>query len=80
MGDVIGAGFLAQMQVLPTYVSFASGLRIMEGEADMSGEWGCFKNYSSQYPPAQFAHTVARGARNPLRILPGNIVDGLDHV
>lgn len=79
MGDVIGAGFLAQMQVLPTYVSFAFGLRIMEDVAPMSGKWGCFQN-STKYPPSQFAHTEARGALNPLRILSENIVEGLDHV
>ena len=79
MGDVIGAGFLAQMQVLPTYVSFAFGLGIMEEVAPMSGKWGCFQN-STDYPPAQFAHTEARGALNPLRILSENIVEGLDHV
>ena len=60
MGDVIGAGFLARLQVLPTYVSFAFGLRVMEEVAPMSGTWGCFKNYSSHYPPAQFAHTEAQ--------------------
>ena len=67
------------MQVLPTYVSFAFGLRIMEEVAPMSGRWGCFENLL-RYPPSQFAHTEARGARNPLKILPGNIVEGLDHV
>ena len=75
----IGAGFTAYVQVLPTYVSFASGLRIMEGEADMAGQWGCFKNYSSQYPPGQFAHNEANGALNPLRILSENRVEGYDH-
>ena len=80
MGDVIGAGFLAKMQVLPTYVSFAFGLEIMEEVAPMSGMWGCFKNYSSHYPPAQFAHTEARGARNPRKILSENMVESLDHV
>ena len=79
MGDVIGAGFLAQMQVLPTYVSFAFGLRIMEDVAPVSGRWGCFLDFN-KYPPVQFAHTEARGARNPLKILSGNIVEGLDHV
>ena len=75
----IGAGFTAYVQVLPTYVSFAFGLRIMEGEAGMSGQWGCFKNYSSQYPPGQFAHNEANGALNPLRILSENKVEGFDH-
>ena len=76
----ISAGFTADVQVLPTYVSFAFGLRIMEGEAGMSGQWGCFKNYSSQYPPGQFAHNEANGALNPLRILSENKVEGFDHV
>lgn len=75
----IGAGFTAYVQVLPTYVSFAYELRIMEDEAGMAGQWGCFKNYSSQYPPELFAHTVARGARNPRRILSENMVEGHDH-
>ena len=66
------------MQVLPTYVSFAYGLGIMEGEADMSGQWGRFKNHSSHYPPAQFAHTVARGALRPRKIMSENIVESLD--
>ena len=76
----IGAGFYADVQVLPTYVSFAYGLRIMEGEADMAGPWGCFKNYSSQYPPEQFAHNEAHGALKPLSILAENKVKGYDHV
>ena len=76
---LIGSGFTAYVQVLPTYVSFVYGLRIMEDEAGMSGKWGCFKNYSSQYPPEKFAHTVANGALNPLRILSENRVEGYDH-
>ena len=63
----IGAGFTAYVQVLPTYVSFASGLRIMEGEAGMSGMWGCFLNNIFHYPPAQFAHNEEHGALRPLR-------------
>ena len=53
------------MQVLPTYVSFAVGLRIMEEVAPMSGKWGCFQN-STKYTPLQFAHTEARGALKSL--------------
>ena len=79
MGDVIGAGFLARLQVLPTYVSFAFGLRVMEEVAPVSGRWGCFLDFN-KYPPSQFAHTEARGARNPRKILSGNIVESLDHV
>ena len=79
MGDVIGAGFLARMQVLPTYVSFAFGLGIMEEFAPVSGRWGCFLDFN-KYPSSQFAHTEARGARNPLRIQAENIVEGLDQV
>jgi len=75
----ISAGFTAYVQVLPTYVSFASGLRIMEDEVGMSGQWGCFKNYIFLYPPGQFAHNEANGALNPLPILVGNMVKGYDH-
>ena len=76
---LIGSGFTAYVQVLPTYVSFVYGLRIMEDEAGMSGKWGCFKNYSSHYPPAQFAHNESHGALRPLLIGAENIVDGYDH-
>ena len=75
----IGAGFTAYVQVLPTHVSFAYGLRIMEDVAPMSGEWGCFKNNRFHYPPAQFAHNEANGALRPLLIGAENIVDGYDH-
>ena len=78
-GSKIGAGFYADVQMQPTYVSFASGLRIMEDIAPMSDVRGCFTN-SVLYPPAQFAHTEENGALNPLRILEGNIIEGDDHV
>ena len=75
-GSTIGAGFFADVQVLPTYVSFKD-LWIMEDEAGVSGRWGCFENLQL-YPHEQFAHTPARGARNPLRIGTENKVDGYD--
>ena len=78
-GSGIGAGFFADVQVLPTYVSFATNLRIMEEVSSMSGQWGCFLNNWTHYPPAQFAHTVERGACNPHKILPENKVEGFDH-
>ena len=67
------------MQVLPTYVSFAFGLRVMEDVAPMSGKWGCFQD-STKYPPLQFAHTEARGALRPRKIMSENIVESLDQV
>ena len=73
----IGAGFTAYLQVLPTYVSFKD-LEIMEDEAGVSSRWGCFENLI-RYPHDQFAHTTARGARNPLSIGEENMVDGYDH-
>ena len=65
------------MQVLPTYVSFAFGLRVMEDVAPMSGKWGCFQD-STKYPPLQFTHTEARGALKPRKIMSENIVESLD--
>ena len=76
-GSDIGAGFYADVQALPTHVSF-KGLWIMEDEAGVSGRWGCFTNVR-KYKEAQFAHTPARGARNPLQILNENKVEGCDH-
>ena len=73
----IGAGFTANVQVLPTYVSFKD-LWIMEGEAGVSGRWGCFENLW-KYPESQFAHTPARGALNPLPIGAENKINGDDH-
>jgi len=75
-GSTVGAGFYADVQVLPTYVSFKD-LWIMEDEAGVSGRWGCFENLQL-YPHEQFAHTPARGARNPLPIGAENKVDGYD--
>ena len=74
---LIGAGFTAYLQVLPTYVSFKD-LWIMEDEAGVSSRWGCFENLL-RYPHGQFAHTPARGALNQLPIGEENKVDGHDH-
>jgi len=77
-GGDIGAGFYADVQVLPTYVSFEK-LGIMEDIAPVSGRWGCFLDLS-KYPHSQFAHTEARGALRPLGIGDMNIIKGHDHV
>ena len=76
-GSTIGAGFFADVQVLPAYVSF-EGLLIMEGEAGVSSRWGCFDNLLL-YPHDQFAHTPARGALRTLRIVDKNMIEGWDH-
>ena len=77
-GSTIGAGFFADVQVLPTYVSFEK-LGIMEDIAPVSGRWGCFLDLS-KYPHSQFAHTEVRGALQPLGIGDMNMIKGHDHV
>ena len=76
-GGTIGAGFFADVQVLPTYVSFKD-LWIMEDEVGVSSRWGCFENLL-RYPHEQFAHTPARGAGNPFKIGAENKVESFDH-
>ena len=76
-GSTIGAGFYADVQVLPTYVSFKD-LWIMEDEAGVSSRWGCFENLIL-YPHEQFAHTPARGAGNPFKVGAENKVECFDH-
>ena len=77
-GSDIGAGFFADVQVLPTYVSFKD-LEIMEDVASVSSRWGCFEDLLS-YPHDQFAHTPARGALQHVEIGDINMIKGYDHV
>ena len=76
-GGTIGAGFYADVQVLPTYVSFQK-LELMEDVAPVSNRSGCFLNLM-KYPHEQFAHTKARGALESLRVLDRNMLEGWDH-
>ena len=41
--------------------------------------WGCFLDLLG-YPHELFAHTPARGALQPMKILDGNMMEGYDHV
>ena len=77
-GSDIGAGFFADVQILPTHVSF-NGLEIMEEEAGVSSRWGCFENLL-HYPHELFAHTPARGALRHIEIGDMNMIKGHDHV
>ena len=77
-GSVIGAGFTAYLQALPTFVSL-NGLEIMEDEAGVSSRWGCFNDLLS-YPHDQFAHTPARGAGRHFHVRGENKLESYDHV
>ena len=76
-GSTIGAGFFADVQVLPTYVSFKD-LWVMEDVAPVANRWGCFLNLL-KYPHEQFAHTEERGALRPQEIGDRNMINGHDH-
>jgi len=77
-GSTIGAGFFADVQVLPTYVSFEK-LEIMEDVAPVASRWGCFLDVL-KYPHEQFAHTEERGALEPQEIGDRNMIKTYDHV
>ena len=77
-GSDIGAGFFADVQVLPTYVSFKD-LEIMEDVAPVANRWGCFGDLLS-YPHEQFAHTEENGALRVSEILEMNMIKRFDHV
>ena len=77
-GSTIGAGFFADVQVLPTYVSFEK-IAIMEDVAPVASRWGCFLNLL-KYPHEQFAHTEERGALRAQEIGDRNMIKAFDHV